>query len=306
MSAESEGRTAAQRYRDRHHLGFQALGDLVALIDLVEGIDVAVIRSPTYDAHGLTVRDPHTGTSMLIVVATPHATRLRSTIAHELAHHVFDDAADTNDDPAERTQEEMRADAFARHLLLPLEALPALLGPPDPGRPISERDVSMVVQRFAISPQMVAIQLRQARYISEQQKSEWMALTAPQLATRFGWSNQYAIWQADAQAVRPPQRLLARANNGYTQGLVSVETIARLEDIDPGTAEHQLEEAGLVVAPPSVERVQINDIAAPSAEALAAFEADFGDDPAADSAAVSAAASADRSEKGDAGLDADE
>lgn len=294
MSAENEGRAAAEQYRRRHHLGSQALGDLVALIDLVEGIDVAVIKSPAYDSHGLTVRDPHTGTSMLIVVATPHATRLRSTIAHELAHHVFDDAADPNDDPAERTHEEMRADAFARHLLLPLDALPTLLGPPDQSRLITERDASALVQRFAISPAMAAIQLRQARYISEQHKSELMALTAPRLATRFGWSNQYAIWQADAQAIRPPQRLLARANDGYTQGLVSVETIARLEDIDPGTAKAQLVEAGLVVAPPPVERVQIDDMAPPSAEALAAFDADFGDGAADDPANASRDSEAER------------
>lgn len=279
MSAEHEGREVAQQYRHKHYLGTQPLGDLVALIDLVEKIDVAIIRAPADDAHGITVRDPRNGTAMLIATTTNNPTRLRSTIAHELAHHLFADQPPNIDEDA-RPREEVRADAFARHLLLPIEALADILGPADAGRTIDTSDVSALVQRFGLSPQMVAIQLCIGRYISETQKDEWMAsLSSPRLATRFGWSNLYANWQASSQTVRPPQRLLARAIRGYAQGIVSIETIARIEGTDPATAREALSDAGIQV---QAETAELADLGDPknsrTAEALAAFDAEFGDD----------------------------
>jgi Zn-dependent peptidase ImmA (M78 family) len=279
MSAEREGRDAAARYRAQHHLGTQPLGDLVALIDLVEGIDVAVIRSPADDTHGITVVDPETSATMIVAVATPNPTRLRSTIAHELAHHLFGDSAPGGNASNDRPHEESRANAFARHLLLPLEALADVLGPPEPSRPITEGDVSALVQRFALSPQMVAIQLCQGRYISDEQKTNWLTLTAPRLATRYGWSNLYSVWKADSEAIRPPQRLLARAVEGYANGLVSIHTIARLENISAESAEAALTEAGIV--PNAPVAVPVADTELPShgsRDALDAFDAEFGDD----------------------------
>lgn len=279
MSAESEGRTAAERYRKEHHLGTQPLGDLIALIDQVDGIDVAIIKSPADDAHGLAVRDPNTNTTMLIATITPNPMRLRSTIAHELAHHLFGDKTPEGDNWQVRTHEESRADAFARHLMLPLAALPDVLDAPDPSRPVGESDVSALVQRFAVSPQMAVIQLRGARYISDQQKNEWMNLTAPRLSTRYGWGNLYAVWKADSESIRPPQRLLARSIDGYTQGLVSIDTIARLEDTSTDDAESALVEAGLSAHIATAKPV--DDIELPgrhSRDALAAFDAEFGDD----------------------------
>jgi Zn-dependent peptidase ImmA (M78 family) len=279
MNPEREGREAAERYRADHHLGTQPLGDLIALIDLEQGIDVAVIRSPADDAHGITVRDPNTGTSMLIATATANPTRLRSTIAHELAHHLFGDKTPERNHWDSRPAEESRATAFARHLLLPIAALADVLGEPSTTRPITESDVSALVQRFVLSPQMVAIQLCQARYITEQQKNQWMAFTTPRLATRYGWSNTYALWQNESRAIRPPQRVLARAISGYVNGLVSIETIARLEDTDPNSARDALDDAGLTVQPASATLVDDGELPARrNQDALAAFDAEFGDD----------------------------
>jgi len=126
---------------------------------------------------------------------------------------------------------------------------------------------------------MVAIQLREARYISEQQKSGWMNLTAPRLSTRYGWSNLYSIWKTDSQAIRPPQRLLARTIDGYTQGLVSIDTIARLEDTDAEVAEAELAEAGLTAHTQTAAAVDDTELPGyRSQDALSAFDAEFGDD----------------------------
>ncbi|MFZ2501947.1 MAG: ImmA/IrrE family metallo-endopeptidase [Nocardioides sp.] len=279
MSPEQEGRDAAEEYRQQHHLGTQPLGDLIALIDLEEGIDVAVIRSPADDAHGITVRDPHTGTTMLIVTATDNPTRLRSTIAHELGHHLFGDKTPDGNDWNSRVSQESRATAFARHLLLPVAALGDLLGEPDTSRPIRESDVSALVQRFNLSPQMVAIQLGEARFIGEEQRERWMRLRTPDLATRYGWGGPYALWQADSRATRPPQRLLQRAIDGYAQGLVSIDTIARLEDLDAKATLAALTEAGIVVEPTVAEAADVADLpGAHVQDPLAAYDAEFGVD----------------------------
>ncbi|MGH3449912.1 MAG: ImmA/IrrE family metallo-endopeptidase, partial [Haloechinothrix sp.] len=57
LNAETEGRTAAARFRRDHHLGVQPLGDLVAVIEQATGMDVAILDVGP-DEHGLTMRDP--------------------------------------------------------------------------------------------------------------------------------------------------------------------------------------------------------------------------------------------------------
>lgn len=103
--------------------------------------------------------DPNRGVTVLAASATPHAVRLRSTLAHELGHHIFNDPT-----PAvwsENTPEERRATEFARHLLIPQEGLIDLLGAPGTIE-VTDAVLSKVVERFAVSPGMAAIQLREA------------------------------------------------------------------------------------------------------------------------------------------------
>jgi len=55
--------------------------------------------------------------------------RQRSTLAHELGHVLFQDWADSDaGDWSERNPAEIRADAFARHLLVPVEGLRDFIG----------------------------------------------------------------------------------------------------------------------------------------------------------------------------------
>jgi hypothetical protein len=82
-----------------------------------------------------------------------------------------------------------------------------------------------------VSPQIAAIALRQAGYIDEATKQECRTLRAPQLAARFGWTDQYQMLQASADRRRAPQRLLARAITGYAEGVLSAQAIATLRGI---------------------------------------------------------------------------
>jgi Zn-dependent peptidase ImmA (M78 family) len=243
MNAESMGRKAAERFRKEHHLGVQPLGDLVTLIEQITGIDVAVLDAGP-DEHGLTMRDPHHGTVVIGVARTRNPMRQRSTLAHEVGHVMFEDCADGEaKDWSVRTPEEIRADAFARHLLVPIPGLRQFLASRGP---VTISTLSAVVQRFLISPAMAAITLHQAGYVDEARKQEWMSVSTPQLVVRFGWSDQYQALQADADRRRAPQRLLARAVRGYEQGVISAQAIATLRGVPLDVAQADLRDGGIV------------------------------------------------------------
>jgi Zn-dependent peptidase ImmA (M78 family) len=245
LNAESEGRTAAARFREDHHLGVQPLGDLVAVIEQATGIDVAVLDVGP-DEHGLTMRDPARKTVFIGIARTRKPMRQRSTLAHELGHVLFEDWADAGaGNWSDRGPAEVRADAFGRHLLVPVEGLREFLGN---GHPVTESVLSQVVQRFLVSPQIAAIALHQAGYIGDDTKQQWMALTAPKLAARFGWSDQYRALQADSGQRRAPQRLLARAIKAYAEGVLPAQAVATLRGISLEAAEADLREAGVVPA----------------------------------------------------------
>jgi Zn-dependent peptidase ImmA (M78 family) len=243
VNAEAEGRAAAARFRQNHHLGGQPLGDLVAVIEQATGTDVAVLDAGA-DEHGLTMRDPKRNAVFIGVARTRNPMRQRSTLAHELGHVLFGDWADGDTGAwCDRTPAEIRADAFARHLLVPVDGLRELFGA---RVSVAQSDLSVVVQRFLVSPAIAAIALHQAGYIDDITKREWMTLSAPQVAARFGWSDQYHALRADSDRRRAPQRLLARAIRGYVEGVLPAQAIATLRGIALTDAEVELREAGIV------------------------------------------------------------
>lgn len=245
MTAETEGCASAARFRQDHHLGVQPLGDLLEVIEQATGIDVAVLDVGP-DEHGLAMRDPAHGTVLIGVARTRNPMRQRSTLAHELGHVLFEDWVDSDaGDWSDRSPAEIRADAFARHLLVPVEGLRDFIRAPSPAGPST---LSAVVQRFLVSPQVAAIALRQAGCIDEATKQEWMTLSAPQLAARFGWADQYQVLQASSDRRRAPQRLLARAITGYAEGVLPAQAIATLRGISPEAVVEELGEAGVTPA----------------------------------------------------------
>lgn len=242
MTAETEGSAFAAQFRQDHHLGVQPLGDLVTVIEQATGIDVAVLDAGP-DEHGLTMRDPVRGTVFIGVARTRNPMRQRSTLAHELGHVLFGDWADSDaGDWSERSPAEIRADAFARHLLVPVDGLRDFIGTETPA---ALSTLSAVVQGFLVSPQIAAIAMIQAGYTDEDTKREWMTLTAPKLAARFGWTDQYRVLQASSDQRRAPQRLLARAISGYAEGVLPAQAIATLRGISLETVEEELHEAGV-------------------------------------------------------------
>ncbi|SIO90009.1 ImmA/IrrE family metallo-endopeptidase [Nocardiopsis sp. JB363] len=269
MSAEAEGRALAERFREEQHLGVQPLGDLVAVIEQTTGIDVAVLEAGQ-DQHGLMMRDPQRGSVFIGVARTRRPMRQRSSLAHELGHALFEDMTDASASTWDhRSPEEIRADAFARHLLIPFEGLREFLGGQGA---LAQSVLSEVVQHFLVSPSIAAIALCRAGYIDDGTKQSWRKLTTPQLATRFGWSDQYRALQDDSDRGRAPQRLLARAISAYAEGVLSVQAIATLRGISRREAEAELREAGVVPKERAVAWADPTDL--PNAEIdLAALDA---------------------------------
>ncbi len=242
MNAEAEGRQAAEQFRAEHHLGVQPLGDLVSIIEQTTGIDVAVLNGGQGE-HGLAVRDASRNAVFIGVARTDKPMRQRSTLAHELGHVLFEDWTDGTDNLARRSPTEIRADTFARHLLVPAKGLIEFVE----GQEVAaQATLSEIVQRFLVSPQLAAIALHRAGLIDDQLKQEWMALTTPRLATRFGWSDQYRALQIQSDRLRAPQQLLARAIKGYAEGVLSAQAIATLRGVSSDVAESDLREAGIV------------------------------------------------------------
>ncbi|WP_329005223.1 XRE family transcriptional regulator [Kribbella sp. NBC_00709] len=257
MNAELDGQAAAEQFRAQHHLGVQPLGDLVAIIEQATGLDVAVLHAGP-DEHGMTMRDPKRGAVFIGVARTLNPMRQRSTLAHELGHVLFGDWVDeSSGDWSARTPIERRADAFARHLLIPQAGLAQFLDDRDPS---SLATLSSIAQRFLVSPALAAIALHQGKFIGTSVKEDWKRWSTPQLAVRFGWTDHYHVLQADADQRRAPQRLLARAVSGYIEGVLPARAIATLRGISLDDVELELREADVVPHQPTVAWTAADDL----------------------------------------------
>jgi len=64
--------------------------------------------------------------------------------------------------------------------------------------------------------------------VDEATKEGWRQVTTPTSAARFGWIDQYRALQTESNRTLAPQRLLARATQGYLEEVVSIQTLARL------------------------------------------------------------------------------
>lgn len=274
MNAEADARAAAERFRRDHRLGAQPLGDLVALIDQAAGIDVAVLDASP-DEHGLTMQDPERDVTIIGVARTRRPMRQRSSLAHELGHVLFEDWSDTNaSDWADRTPAEIRADAFARHLLIPVDGVRDFVGIRNA---VTQSVLSDVVQRFLVSPAIATIALHQAGYIDADAKQEWINLTAPQLAARYGWSDQYRALQADSDRRRAPQRLIARAIAGYAEGVLPAQAIATLRGVPVDEIKSELHDAGIAPPEQPIAWAKASDLPAADVD-LTALEEALGDE----------------------------
>jgi Zn-dependent peptidase ImmA (M78 family) len=225
---EQVARSRAESFRVEHDLGTRPLGDLFELAHTALGCDTLAIDADEAE-HGLSMLDPDTGRVVIVVATTPHLMRQRSSLAHEIGHVVAGDLyARTAPTPGTRSPAEIQADAFARHVLLPVGALHSRFGAPARPAPsaVGEADLAAVVQEFEVSPGLAAIQFKEAGLIRQRTCTDWAATTASSLATRYGWLSQYQALSLASSRPRAPQALMRRAVEGYHRGVVGIAELA--------------------------------------------------------------------------------
>lgn len=222
-SNERRARGLAEVFREDHDLGILPIKDVFEMAHVATGVDVFSIEAGE-EEHGLSMLDPDSSRQVIVVATTPHPMRQRSSVAHELGHLLRSDLDDPHPSPpGERSPSEICADAFARHLLLPQQAVLARLG--DTGG-ASMADLSDLVQEYGVSPAIAAIQLRDAKLIDETTCEEWKRLSTRQLALQFGWLNQYDALAEASRKPRAPQALMKRAVAGYQHGVLGIAELA--------------------------------------------------------------------------------
>ena len=242
---EREAAAEAKRFRDNNGLGVAPIADIVALIEQTQRVDVAVLDVDDSDEHGLTMTDPERDVTIMAVASSEHPMRWRSTLGHELGHLAFGD--NRLGEPASLTYDavvESRAQAFARHLLLPADAVHQFMTSRDPADPATYSDL---VQRFQVSPKIAAIQLRDTGYLNQIRFDHLAATFTPTLAARFGWMDQYRALQAESRQRRSPQQLVTRATSGYIAGVVTIETLASVRGIAVNDLLAELAHAGITL-----------------------------------------------------------
>ena len=223
MSNESIGKRAAEHCRNEWGLGVSPVSNLPKLIEENTGVGVALIRSKA-PGHGMTMRlSRHT---IMAAACTEHPMRLRSTLAHELGHFRLGSVnrrlneGNWND----RSPEEIQADVFARHFLLPLGALQDTASSYDPGHYVSH-----LVQTFGVSPAIAAIQLKEAGFIDDDACAKFMQRTTKSMALQYGWLSEYRTLVIGSSTPRAPQALMTRATEAYRWRQLSYPALARLQ-----------------------------------------------------------------------------
>lgn len=232
---EQVARHRAETFRAEHGLGARPLGDLFELVHTALGCDVLAIDADEVE-HGLSMLDPKTGRIAIAVATSTHPMRQRSSIAHEVGHVVAGDLlARTPPAPGTRGPAEIQADAFARHLLLPVSALRARYGAPSRSGAagVGEADLAAVVQEFEVSPSLATIQFREADLIRPRMREAWAPLTTASLAVRYGWLSQYRALSAGSSRSRAPQALMRRAVEGYHRGMIDIIELASWHELPP-------------------------------------------------------------------------
>ncbi|WP_158300508.1 ImmA/IrrE family metallo-endopeptidase [Arthrobacter crystallopoietes] len=250
MTNEEQAALAAADFRRDYNLGNAPINDLSDLIEGRLGIDVAIVEMDD-GLDGMVLQDPETNQRIISVACTTSMERQRATLAHEVGHlELKDFAEDGVIQCGVRSAEEIRADSFARHLLVPQQGVTEFLeGLGRARQQLSEGDLAYLVRYFEASPMMVLIQLENAGWLAQGQKEAWKSLSAGKLAARYGWSDEHRASQKKAMTPQAPMRIVAEAMKAYENNVIGLEAVARIRGIRPADLKDELDEVGITPKP---------------------------------------------------------
>lgn len=221
-----EGRERAESVRYRHQLGDAPIRGLFSFIER-HWPDVLVVRYPMPGGPaGALVR---TGFGWLLIVNTSQQplARQRFTAAHLLGHVLLDGERvslhiDTQlpgaNAHAAAAPAEMRADAFALQLLLPIAALSSRLNGDRFG--LSEEGLVALALDFGLCMPSLSLHLAAATTVDDGDRRRIAAIDVPRVATRVGLAERVRQESIEAGVTAWPRRYLALAAQAWDRQLV--------------------------------------------------------------------------------------
>lgn len=236
------GQVSAERVRDGMRLGEEPLADLVGLVEEL-GFPVAFRRLPD-GVHGLNVRDGREGmVTRLIIISTQGPWTLqRYTLAHELCHALYDDDGQVIVDLVEIPDRlpELRAEAFARHLLLPARALERdVRRGRSEGLPWQALTAGLMV-RWGMSKRAILRALEADQLASPEETAAVRARPVDQLMADAGLTERWRELSAGQSEPSGSPWLVSRALEAYRRGWVGAHVVADLLNQDVKTTREQL------------------------------------------------------------------
>lgn len=218
-------------------------------MDLAERLGFPVaFRALPEDMHGLNVQDQREGiVTRLIIVSTRGPWTLRRyTLAHELCHALYDDAGRVIVDVVEEPVRlpEVRAESFARHLLLPADALARDVEQARLEGAALEVLTARLMVRWGMSKLAVLRALENDQLAGPDDTAAIRGRPVDQLMAAASLTGR---WQALSAGQSDPcgsPWLVSRALEAYHHGWVGAHVVADLLDQDLETTERQLLEQG--------------------------------------------------------------
>ena len=185
------------------------------------------------------------GRVLVLVGSRKPSSRQRFTLAHELAHYLVDDLGPFHVDELgvrARSLAEMRANAFAAHLLMPETGVRAAVeGVVDD----AERAVRVALS-FGASVSAAAYQLGNLGLLPDAARDRLAMAGSKPLLMRYALPSDWQQDESGRGRVRPPSRLYGRATLAYRRGLIGLLPIAELlQRSDHDQLRQELDDAGL-------------------------------------------------------------
>jgi Zn-dependent peptidase ImmA (M78 family)/transcriptional regulator with XRE-family HTH domain len=220
----SQGRRLAGVVRVHLRLPDGPLPELSELVERRMGIDVSLEPMPD-DVAGLCVLIE--GRALAMANSSCAKGRQRFTVAHEVCHILCGDPIEVRveceGDPV-GSSEEVRANAFARHFLLPISAARREFGDAT-----DDAAIMSVMYSYGISLQALLIQLIEAGLINEDRRTRLQAIGPAALSTSLGFRTEWNLAYRECMNVRrPPSRLETRCFDAYRSGLIGIGPVADL------------------------------------------------------------------------------
>lgn len=247
-SAVDQGRKLARGVRAALSLGDEPLVRFPEVLE--ERFPLDVDFSPLPEAvDGLCVSLG--GRALILVGSGKPSSRQRFTLAHELAHYLVDDLDPLYVDERgvrARSLTEMRANAFAAHLLMPEAGVRAATQ----GTAGDAERAVRVALTFGTSVSAAAYQLGNLGLLAEAVRDRLIEVGSKPLLLRYALPSDWQQDESGRGRVRPPTRLYGRATLAFRRGLIGLEPIAELlQRPDRDQLRQELEDAGL--APDDVD-----------------------------------------------------